>query len=123
MSDTIAIELREPGCSECGSKSGIYRISGVQRPVYCAKCAKYQNYNAALSKVETGGDGMVARVKGREMTFDDLERTAPRGAVNVAGYGEFLGLVLTESGGTIHFAGGDVTLSTEQAFALLRQQR
>lgn len=38
-------------CSECGSLTGTYRVTGLQRPVYC-ECGVYQRYNA--SRDETG---------------------------------------------------------------------
>ena len=62
----------------------------------------------------------------RELSFEDLVQepaAASRGTVNVVAYGPVRGIVITESGATIHFERGDITLSTEQAFALLRLQR
>jgi 5-methylcytosine-specific restriction endonuclease McrA len=45
------VPLREL-CKSCGSKDGLYRISGLQRPVHCADCDLYANFNA--SRMETG---------------------------------------------------------------------
>jgi 5-methylcytosine-specific restriction endonuclease McrA len=43
--------LREP-CTRCRGSRGRYRVSGHQRPVFCACCNVYQNYNAR--RAETG---------------------------------------------------------------------